>query len=185
MKIFAIYSNIVLTSKPSWLDDFRAKYDKPYDYHITLKQPCYVEDDQVQQLKEKVASFMPGPQIVDHSIGVSFDRIIIADQDPNDGCIMIHVADNEKLNKLQTALVQKLEGFINYCRAESAEWEKNFMPHITIGRDLTPQMIEQAKQELHADDLPQGHITELVLAVVQKINPQQAAKPENLTMYKF
>ncbi len=185
MKIFAIYLNIDLTHKPEWLDEFRAKYDKPYEYHITLKQPVYIDESQVMDVRERVSVFVAGLQLPDHALTVAFDRVITDTKDSEDICIMIRAAENIPLIDLQRGLVEALAGYENYCKPESAGWEKEFMPHITIGRDLNLDSLEQAQKEMHPEDLPTGIITELVLAVVDDLNPIEANNPKNQTVYQL
>lgn len=55
MKIFAVYSGLKLSKRPEWLDDFRKKYDDPYEYHIILKQPSYIKKEQQElDIKDKL-----------------------------------------------------------------------------------------------------------------------------------
>ena len=51
------YAKVELTKKPNWLDDFRSKYDEPYEYHVTLKQPCVIEEDLIPEIKAKLNTF--------------------------------------------------------------------------------------------------------------------------------
>lgn len=58
MKIFAIYPRLNLTQKPTWFDGFRLKYDEPYELHITLIQPRYIDEQMVDGLRLRVSNFL-------------------------------------------------------------------------------------------------------------------------------
>jgi hypothetical protein len=89
MKIFAVYSDVKLTRKPAWLDAFRARFDELYEYHITLKQPCFIQDEQIPGLKGKLKDFFAKSGIHDHYIDIAFDRLTVRPDAPMGGCIMI------------------------------------------------------------------------------------------------
>ncbi|MBI4599120.1 hypothetical protein HY734_02920 [Candidatus Uhrbacteria bacterium] len=79
MKIFAIYARVVLSEKLSELDAFRQKYNDAYDPHITLKQPCWIEEDRVPELKRAVASFFQHLEIPGHRMDLCFE-VLLPDQ---------------------------------------------------------------------------------------------------------
>ena len=182
VKIFAVYATVELTHKPAWLDAYRAAYDQPYPYHITLKQPCYISVADVERVKAKTAHFLQTIHIPDHVIRVCCNDVVI---DRADGTIMLAVNDvDDMLRSLQQGLVAAV-GLYEYYEAASEAWEKDFQPHITIARDLSSSMLIKAESEVPADDYPEGHITEITLVAVDKVDAEEAKKSENLTKYRL
>ena len=175
MKIFAVYATVDLTYKPVWLDAYRAAYDQPYPYHITLKQPCYISEVDVENVKAKTARFLQTIHTPNHVIRVSCNDVVV---DRADGTIMLAVNSvDDILHSLQKGLVAAL-GPYEYYEAASEAWERDFRPHIAIARDLPPSMLIKAESELPAGDYPEGCITEITLVAVDKIDPEEAKKAE-------
>lgn len=183
MKIFAITGNVILTQKPEWLDTFREKYDKPYEYHVTLKQPCFIQESEFAGMKTKLDSIFESRSY--STIDLTFNSIKIDTKDPLDICIMINSPMGGAIHALQNLIVAELSTYKNYCKPESADWEQNFQPHITIARDLNAIQLEQAKQDLKDDLACTGMVSEVVLFCVDNLNPAEAKKPENQTIYKL
>lgn len=181
MKLFAVYADLELLTKPSWLDAFRAKYDKPYPYHVTLKQTCYIEEAQIVALKQRLSSFFKTLRIPDHAIALEFDHILI---DTNDGSIMVSCTKDSLITNVQKDLVKALSSYNHYYEPQSEAWEQDFHPHITIARELTPELLNQAKTELEADDVPLiGSIKDVTLVIVSNVAAQEAKLPKNRTRY--
>jgi 2'-5' RNA ligase len=88
------------------------------------------------------------------------------------------------LSSLQKGLVAVL-GQYEYYEAASANWERDFRPHITIARNLSPAMLIKAESELPTGDYPEGVIKEITLVAVNKVDPKEAEKPENLTNFSL
>jgi 2'-5' RNA ligase len=65
--------------KPVWFDEFRKKYDKPYRLHITLRSPCFVDDSNIDGLKEDVSNIFSTIKIKNHKLVIYFNQIF----DPN------------------------------------------------------------------------------------------------------
>ena len=142
MKIFAVYSRLNFIKKPEWLDGFRNKYNYPYTYHVTLKQPTYIQEEEIVNIKNILASLFSELKFPEHKIDIVFDKVII------DTPIMIVATDKEKVAILQGMIVKALESYNNLVKPESKEWEDDFKPHITIIDDLYAEKLEQAKLDI-------------------------------------
>jgi len=185
MKIFGLFSNVTLAKKPVWLDAFRARYDEPYEYHITFKQPCYVQKEMISELKNKLRNFFSVQNFPEHQTDVVFDRLGIRPDAPKGGCIMIYAQRNPTLMKLQQDLREALIEYQNYLKPESSQWERDFKPHITIARHLSPERLEEAKRDLQEDLICVGSIDEIYLQIVDESNAEEAKKLENRTTFKL
>jgi 2'-5' RNA ligase len=183
MKIFVVTADIELTSKPGWLDDFRSRYDKPYPYHITLKQPCFVNDNQVGEIKDRLATLFSKDQ-ASQKINLKFDELKISTDAPGGICIMINSSD-DTVHELQKNVVDILSQFTNYYKPEYQTYEKQFQPHITIARDLDSQKLQEASKELEQDYACEGKIGKIILTVVDNFGPEEANDPTNQTIYNL
>jgi len=183
MRIFAVYSSLHLDRKPAWLDDFRARYDEPYEYHITLKQPCYVHDEMIPEIKNVLQVFMATKEIPHHRIDLKFERLSLKPNAPKGGCIMIDALENPILMDLQLGMRKALSAYQNYLTPESSQWERDFTPHITIARHLSPERFEEAKRDLQEDLSCSGWINEAYLQVLDAKNAEEAKKLDNRTIF--
>src|SRR5690348_13286355 len=150
MKVFAVYADIDLSYKPMWLDAFQTKYSGSYPYHITLKQPCYIKEDQIRHMQQQVAAFFSGFRVPGHSIFVAFD---IVESVTTDGSIMLISKQDKLLHDMQKKLVDML-GKYPYYDPESENWERDFRPHLTIAYDLAPELVDRVQADIRLDDLP-------------------------------
>jgi len=130
MKIFAVYSRLNFIKKPEWLDGFRNKYNYPYTYHVTLKQPTYIQEEEIVNVKNVLAGLFSELKFPEHKIGIVFDKLVI------DTPIMIAATRTEEIAILQDKIVKALESYNNLVKPESKNWEEDFKPHITITDDL-------------------------------------------------
>lgn len=185
MKIFAVYAKVELTQKPDWLDDFRAKYDEPYEYHVTLKQPCVIEEDLVSEIKAKLNTFFSNLKTPNHRILLTFDSLNVPMNVPDDICIMINATKVDEIYKLQKSVLSTLTEYNSYLDIKYKAYEENFNPHITIGRKLNQQSYAMASKELKDNYICEGTITQVVLGVVQNDNPTEANDPNNQTVYNL
>lgn len=184
-KLFAVYARLSLEEKLVWLDAFRAKYDKPYEDHITLKQPCVIRNSDMPDIRQKVASVITAFTTPDHRIRVSFDRVRV-NLEMHDGvCVMIEARRSPLLAKLQKNMVNVLNEYRVYYRPEAAAWEARFVPHITVGREIDPAVWKRAHKEIKSDTRCVGTISEIVLVAVDRMTPEEALKHENLTVYRL
>src|SRR3989338_6438432 len=183
MKIFVVTADIKLTKKPAWLDDFRHRYDKAYEYHITLKQPGLAEDEQVLDIKNKLNTFFFNIQIPNHSIPLTFDTLKASKDDPNDICLMINASNNEAIRNLHNQVISTLANYNNYYKPKYQTYEKNFEPHITIARNLNAQTFADASKVLEQDYTCAGVVNKVILTVVNNFGPEEANNPANQTVY--
>ncbi len=181
MKIFVVTANVQLTDKPKWLDDFRLRYDKPYHFHITLKQPSFIELNQIEEVKNKLATLF----LTDNPfrmINLKFDKLKISTDAPGGICIMIN-SEDENVQILQKKVVDVLSQFVNYYKPKYQIYEKQFEPHITIARDLDEARFAEASKELEQSYIFEAKIDKIILTVVDNFNPEEANNPNNQTIY--
>lgn len=176
MIIFAVQTNLAITKKPEWLEAYRAKYhDLRYDYHVTLKQPCIIDEQDLGEIRHQLADYFDS--VKPRVIKFIFDQIILADTRAEEGeaCIMIKTT-NEEIEKLQKDLMNILSRYTDYVWEQSKEYEANFMPHITISRDMNRQEFESAKSDLKEDYLTEGVATKVILSVVRDFDKNDRSK---------
>lgn len=184
MKFFAIYTKVEITNEPSWLNKFRGKYLGPYDFHVTLKQPCFIKDEETEKLKNKVDKYFKNISI--NNIGVDFSKFVFRKPDSlDDGCIMISSSNQKDLLKLQNNLVNCLEDYKDYRDPRTKKYEENFIPHITIGCDLSLGKFNKAVSELPQKTKINAVIDEVVLAIVADDSEDERKNPKNLTNYQL
>ncbi|MDD3481009.1 MAG: hypothetical protein PHW75_02175 [Patescibacteria group bacterium] len=183
MKIFGIYAKVDLYGKPDWLDNFISKYSKPFDVHITLKQPCYIGEPQVLPIKNSVSNFFENNKL--KKIKMTFNTYSM-DHSPSSGKSNNHImvlTKNKDIIKIQKAIVALLNEYTDYCDPITEQYEVNFEPHITIGVDLDNQRYERALTELPPDISIKGEVAEVVLVVA---NPEdKKVEEEHKTIYKL
>lgn len=185
MKIFAVFARIELSRKPEWLDDFRIKYDKPYELHITLKQPCRIEPEQLLDIQERLARWFEASHLQGHQIPVLLDRLTVNTEAPDGICVMINTDSSPLLHELQKKIVAVLDPYRDYYRPVSRQWEAHFTPHITIARALAPAVWEEARGAMSEDVSCTGIVSEIVLVAVDRFTAEEAYRPENLTVYRL
>lgn len=178
MKIFAIYTNLTLTEKPQWLDGFRRKYDKPYNFHNTLKQPCFIEEKKILELKNNTSLFFKSLKLKNHKIEIVFDEIS-TDKSKDGITIMLSSKGHSVLVDLQKDLINYLEQYKNYVKPKYQSYEENFNPHITIARNLSPDQFNEATKYLSGHYSCKGEITTVTLSIVDEVTPEEANNPLN------
>lgn len=179
-KIFNIVAEFKLTSKPNWLDDFRKKYDKPYNYHTTLKTCTYFNENEFEELKitlkKILKSYSP------HEI--SFNKVIIR-QTSKGGCIMIKSDKNKELVKLQKEISEKFSKYGKHISKKHKKFEINFNPHITIARHLNQEQLIDAKNELKEDIHCKAKIKQLVLTTAKQDSFEEWSNLNNKTYFSL
>lgn len=179
-KIFSITIEMDLVVKPDWLEDFRKKYDHPYNYHISLKTKTYFDDKDLAEIKNKIESVVNETPV----IKINFDRIY-SNLSTKGWCIMIEAEGNEQLKNFQKYISEEFAKYGEHVDVNSAKYEKEFHPHITIARKLDEETLEKAKQELGEDTHCEGVIKDLVLAVVDEDLSNNWSDEKNRTVYKL
>ncbi len=181
MKIFAIYSNVKLDKKPDWLDEFRKKYDKPYEFHITLKQPCYIEEDKVSELKEKISNFFNTSK---YKFEVVFDSIV-SNRDEDGITIMLKANNVNDLVLFQKDLCTYLGEYTTYLKPKYKGYEKDFVPHITIARNISETQEMEAMKYLQNEFVCGGEINSVTLSIVNNNTPEESKNPANQSIYSL
>lgn len=182
MKIFAVYARVKLFKKPDWLEDFRMKYDEPYDFHITLKQPCFIDEEQTPSLKEKLSQIFSSFSLPNHKINIIFNKKVVDNKIEGDACIMIF-AENKDIRNLQNTIKSSLSDYKNYYESKLEEYENNFNPHITIARNLSSEALLRAISEIKDDFACEGVIEEFDLVITDKKTAKESTDPKNWTTY--
>ena len=184
MKMFAILTNLKLTKKPEWLDEFREKYDKPYEFHNTLKQPRFIKEEDVPELKKRLQEFFENLHTPNHKIELIFDEIV-AGKDEEGTTIMLRAKNPVELITLQQKLRDFLVEYTNYVKPKYQSYEENFDPHITIARNISETQLKEANEYLKNDFTCEGVVEEIFLHVVNEDTPEESRNPENRTIYKL
>lgn len=195
MKYFAIYSTVKLLNQPDWLDNFRQKYDleynpvtnnycNPYEIHITITQPRFIADGDIDSLKLGFTDSLSKCNY--ENFNIEFSNWHLDRQDTtNDGCIMIKLSVNEMLLNLQKILLKVIGDNQNYIDPKFLDYEKNFVPHITIGRSLSGDRFESAISILPDNLSISARLDKIVLAIVPNNSVSERLNPDNLTVFKI
>ena len=170
MKIFAVYGRLNLTKKPEWFEAFRAKYGTIFEYHVTLKQSCFIEEPQIPDLKKKLNDIFENFAVPGHKIDMIFDELY-SEKD----AIMVRTKETRPIIDLQKQIRDTLKDYDRYVAPELKTYEYNFHPHVLIVIDLTPEQYAAANRELKSDYRCEGIIEEIVLVVAE-----HARKPVDL-----
>ena len=182
MKIFAIYTKLALTQKPEWLDEFRQKFHKPWEYHITLKQPCYVANEKVEELKTIVTRFFAELETPSDKINLTLNQIKV-DKTEDGTVIMVNAQNPEQITELQKNLCARLAEYTDYVSPITQTYEQNFNPHITIGDNLTDEHYQEALTYLKDGCACEGEITQIVLSIVKDTSLEEANNTANQTIF--
>lgn len=178
MKIFQVTLDFKLQDKPSWLDSFRKKFDKPYEYHITLKYPTYIKEEDINDLKEEVAAISDASsRFVVEFNGYFFDKTDTGE------IIMVKAKQNEDLVKLQKEIIERLKKYGSEVKAFYQKFENNFRPHITIARKLDDNLLRDAKKELKEHISCTAEIDSLSLTIYNDTGASVNEKKENTLHY--
>jgi len=178
--IFNIVAEFDLIKKPSWIDAFRLKYDEPYRYHISFKTLTYFNEKKLENLKNELKIIANAYS----SIGVIFNELYI-NITSKGGCIMIKAKSNKKLFKLQDEISNRFSKFGKHISEEYKKFEKNFNPHITIGRHLTAEQLKRAKNDLRNDLFVEALVDNLVLSVAKEDTFEEWFNPKNKLSFKL
>ncbi len=179
MKIFAVYANPILIEKPKWFDEFYYSYGGGYDPYVTLKQSCFVDEKDEKDIQNKLANFFTPLKIPNHAINVVFDTIVI----PDEGCIMINTRKNAALNQLQKNIVSALKEYSHYTAPELELYEKNFIPHITIARDV--RLVKEDLDALRSDCSFRAEIRDITCIFVREQTLKESQNSNNKTIYQL
>ncbi len=179
MKIFAVYANPILIEKPKWFDDFYRSYGGGYDLHITLKQSCFVDEKDEEDIQGKLANFFASLKIPNHIINIVFDVIVI----PKEGCIMVNARANSTLNQLQKNIVHALKDYSHYTTPELEAYEKNFIGHMTIARDVS--LVAESFAVLRSDCFFKTEVRNITCIFVNEQTLEESQNQNNKRIYKL
>jgi len=184
MKIFALYVKINLTKKPEWFEEFLNRYFEPVDLHITLIQPRYINEKQIDDLESKVAQVME-MNIMEGDKKVVFNDLIIDKETDGKYTFMLNCRDSGFLANFQKELRSALKDYCAYVDDTTKEYEANFKPHITIAIDLDNRAKEEAERYFISDYRFEGLLGELVLSVVKDKSLEERNNANNIKIFKF
>jgi 2'-5' RNA ligase len=176
MKIFAVYGRLDLTKKPEWFDAFRIRYGTMLEYHVTLKQSCFIEESQIPDIKDKLNNIFGNFTVPGHRIDMIFDRLY-SEKD----AIMVRAQESGPIMDLQKQIRCALKDYDRYVAPELKTYEYDFHPHVSIVIDLTPEQYAAANEELKPDYRCEGVIEEIVLVVSEQA--RKPADPDNQVIY--
>lgn len=184
MKIFAIYLKLNLTIKPEWFDDLRKNYSSTSILHITLIQPRYVDEGEIQSLKDKVSEVLSREKLQDKKL-IFTKTELEWDEDDNEYLLMSFINENQSIANLQRNLVEALKDFNNYCNDSTREYESNFRPHLTIANQISPTSKDEVARLISKNSTLEGSITDLVLAVVKEQTITESENPDNWIIFNI
>lgn len=163
---------------PAWLADLRRNYRQEYEPHITFKQPCYIDEQHSQTLKEVFNQFMRMQQILEGPLPLLFDTLTGIDEPDT----LMLSTQNAQLMQFQKAILEAFAQFHHYVDPRKEIYERNFEPHLTILADVELKVGREVLQTLPTDVSVTGVIGEIVLPIVTKDTPAEAKHPHNLTV---
>ncbi|OHB09887.1 MAG: hypothetical protein A3G05_00540 [Candidatus Zambryskibacteria bacterium RIFCSPLOWO2_12_FULL_45_14] len=183
MKIFALYTNLELSQKPGWFDNFLKKYEYAYNLHITLIQPRYIEENQTENLKLKITAFINENKLDNEDKKLTFNELSMGKEDDGKYTLMLHAKNAGGIVTFQKKLTELLRQYDNYVKEPTREYENNFMPHITVAVDVEEKNVTEAKSYFSFNSEILGTITKLILPIVKDVGPEESKDFKNLTMF--
>jgi len=180
-KIYAVWCKVNLIKKPDWLDEYRKKYKNLYPHHVTLKQPCFIDESELKDIRSIVSGVLDKINFQNHKIKLVFEKVIA---DKEDKSIMLMAENNSILMDLQYKIRTALRDYNDYCKPETEEYENNFKPHLTITGDVD-DIFDEAVKDVGKNTKCVGEIKEIILSCVKEDTPMEAKNPKNLTIYKL
>jgi 2'-5' RNA ligase len=165
MMIFYVSADFDLDQKPNWLDDFRKKYDEPYEYHITLKNSAYTEEKNIDEIKMKLGEICKRYK----PFSISFTQLF-HDKTRRGETIMIKADGNQTLMALQKEVSISLKQFGPHIKDYYKTFEENFNPHVTIGRHLNDEQFIKAMSEIQTPINCTAQISKIVLTTSRAQN---------------
>lgn len=182
MKIFAVWGKLEIKNRPKWLVDFMKGSNYGYNFHITFKQPCFINENRADDVKNILSDLFTRLKYHDHKIEVIFDKI---SPDKNYKSVMIGVTNCPELVDLQKNIINALKDYRNYHKPHHEEYEINFKPHLTIASDLDKSAYSEALGKIPANFKIAGIIKEVVLAIVKEVSPAESKNPNNLHIFNL
>lgn len=162
MSLFFVTAQVRLDEQPEWLDGFREHFDDPYPLHVTLKNYTKLEQGTIKDVENKIQMLLSGVS----SIPVTFSHLRVAPT-PKGNCFMIDAEENSELQQIQTYIVRLLQHFGRHLEKRYAQYESNFVPHITIGRNVSPEDTALAEVCLKDSIVCRGVIHAITLTLLK------------------
>lgn len=187
-KIYTVYCTVKLDDSHEWLEAFRAKYDRQHPFHITMKQPAYIDDKDLPKIKSRLEEILYELPSSVPKIRLTFNNLQIDEHDADDGMAWIYVFAGERnklLDDLQKHIRDELGAYSSYQFKNSSIYERDFNPHLTIGGHLNSQMLEEARIDLPKTISLNGEVDKLILSCVNEPTLEEANNPNNLTVYSL
>ncbi|MBI2064960.1 MAG: 2'-5' RNA ligase family protein [Candidatus Yanofskybacteria bacterium] len=185
MKIFALYIKVRLVKKPEWFDEFLEKYFEPVDLHVTLIQPRYIDEKQIDDLQSRVIKTINNISIREIDKKIFFDKLIVDKESDGKYIFMLNAKENNFLIDFQKELRATLEDCNAYLDNSNKEYEIDFKPHITIATDLDNSRKEEAEKYFVSDYKCVGLIEELVMPIVKNTSIEERTDVNNLRIFKL
>lgn len=180
MKVFGLGLFFDLIDEPSWLRIFRKKYDDPIGYHISLKLPTYIKNNNLPKLEE-ISRNTAGTSKI---FNVEFNKYFF-NKTSTGNLIMISARENSELSNLQKEIVKKTKDFGKTIKPYYEEFENNFHPHITIARKLNDDKFSEAKSKLEKPISLHTRIDKLRLHMMNKVSDADELEDESVIFYEF
>lgn len=178
--VFSVVFHFTLDTKPDWLDDFRKKYDKPYEYHITLKYPTFIKKQDVAELKKDLEKITKTQK----SFTMVFDTFYFGET-PNGKLIMVKAHENDDLIDMQKNIYKTLKKYGKVIKEHYQQYEKHFKAHITIARHLSYEEFKKAQSELPEEIHCSAQITKVTLVVESEEEASEMTDPKNEIYYEL
>lgn len=185
MKIFAVVAKVQITQQPHWLEEFFRKYGTTFGYHVTLKQVCYLEEEKIQDVKNRLKTFFHSLNISGHKIELSFNDLVVEKDADGLETIMINADENRDIEGLQSGILSCLKSYNDFVNPGTEKYEKNFKPHITIASNLDFAQYETVRAELGRDCFCKGVVNKIHLIITDKPGAEEGSRPENQTIYQL
>ncbi len=89
MRYFHISAEFDLANKPMWLAEYRRDFDVGYTYHVTLKNPTEIQNEEVPQMKEELAKIINESGINSVSVGGLVFNELKFNRTSSGECVMV------------------------------------------------------------------------------------------------
>lgn len=182
MKYFHISLGFEIEDRPMWLESFRAQYDKPYPYHVTLKNETSIEESEVSDLKSRLSALINEYQASE--LEMTFDQVEF-NRTQKGFCIMVFAQEDRDVIDLRNDIFKQVEKFGDVVSDEHRRFDSDFRPHITIARHLNEGQLLQAKIDLPDKISFTIKPQKIVLSVVDKQDVKERLREENRNYFYF
>lgn len=185
MKIFALYIKLDLVKKPDWFNEFLKKYFELVDLHVTLIQPRYIDEKEIDNLQSKITKIVENLSLREVDRNLYFGQLVIDKESDGKYIFMLNAKENNFLINFQKELRESLENYSEYVDASTKEYEINFKPHITIAVNLDVSTKEEAEKYFVSDYMCEGLIETLVLPIVKDTSIEERTNTNNLRIFQL